>query len=83
MSYEYWEERLLEREYPEILEAMLRSDYGYDRVPGADISVPTVVGQALRLKFRESTTWLNPVKPAIKKLVWSWQQRAARSAPRS
>jgi GT2 family glycosyltransferase len=74
-SYEYWEERELEREYPEILERMLRSDFGYDTVPSHDHSIARAIGQALRIKFRQSTPWLDPLKPAVKKLLWNLQQR--------
>lgn len=75
MAYEYWEECAVEREYPELLQKMLRHDYGYDRVPGADYSIPHFLGQALKVKFREHSDWLNPLKPALKKVLWTWQQR--------
>jgi O-antigen biosynthesis protein len=48
MEYEYWEECSIEREYPEILQRMLRTDLGINRVPGADFPVYTLLRQAAR-----------------------------------
>ncbi len=66
-TYEYWEEVSIERDYPDILQKMLRSDFGINRVPGADLSVKASLEQVFRAFFRKYSRWLNPIKPWIKK----------------
>lgn len=65
--YEYWEECGIEREYPSLLQRMLREDLGFNRVPSADYAVFPFLVQALKVYFRRHSRWLDPVKPWIKK----------------
>lgn len=75
MEYEYWEEFLIERQYPDILQKMLREDLGYNRTPGADYSVPAFLRQALVYQLRNNAPWLDPLKPPVKKLLRSLRLR--------
>lgn len=72
VSYEYWEEFGVEREYPDILQKLLREDFGVDRVPAAEGSLSQAVVQALRVQFRQRARWLDPLKPTLKKWVGPW-----------
>jgi GT2 family glycosyltransferase len=74
VSYEYWEEYGLERDYPEILNRMLRQDCGINRVPGDNASISEIVLGTLRTFFRTRSTWLDPFKPAIKKFFVGLQK---------
>lgn len=65
--YEYWEEVGIEREFPELLQRLLREDLGLNRVPAAEGDPMALLGQALRAGFREHSRWMNPVKPTLKK----------------
>lgn len=65
--YEYWEEFGLEREYPEILQRLLREDAGHNRVPGAEGSWREALMSVALVKFRKNSKWLNPIKPVLKK----------------
>ncbi len=67
LPYEYWEEVAIEREYPEILQKMLREDLGLNRVPTGEYDVLAFLWAALKSKFRRNSAWLDPVKPLIKK----------------
>jgi O-antigen biosynthesis protein len=67
IDYEYWEEFGLEREFPDLLQKMLRFDLGYDRVPGGDFPFPTLFREALSRTFNERLPWLAPLKPTLKK----------------
>lgn len=67
-SYEYWEEVGIEREFPEVLQKMLRQDFGLNRVPGADFPLKAVLRLALTHRIGESLPWLLPLKPVVKKL---------------
>jgi GT2 family glycosyltransferase len=66
-TYEYWEEFGLEREYPALLQKLLREDAGRNRVPGAEASLFSTLGFYARAKFRRNSKWLNPLKPLLKK----------------
>ena len=68
-TYEYWEESILESEYPDILQRMLREDLGYDRVPGGEANMNRLVKEALLGKLRESAPWLKPFKDDLKRLL--------------
>lgn len=65
--YEYWEEVAIEREFPELLQRLLREDLGLNRVPAGDGQPMALLAQALRVGFREHSRWLNPAKPTLKK----------------
>jgi GT2 family glycosyltransferase len=67
MPYEYWEEVAIEREYPEILQRMLREDLGLNRVPTGEYALGAFLWAALKSKFRRHSRWLDPVKPLLKK----------------
>jgi GT2 family glycosyltransferase len=71
MDYEYWEEFGVEREFPDILQRMLRLDLGYNRVPDSDFPFPTLFREALSRTLTERLPWLTPLKPSIKK----WMRR--------
>lgn len=68
VSYEYWEEFALERQYAGILNQMLRQDCGINRVP-ANASFVRIVLGAFRASFRLRSVWLDPFKPALKNFV--------------
>lgn len=68
-TYEYWEEVIVEREYADLLQRMLREDLGYSRVPGIDLSVPEFTRAWVLVKVREKLPWLKPVKVAAKKML--------------
>lgn len=65
--YEYWEENFIEREYPEILQAMLREDLGFDRIPAADLSVTDFARDWTLTTVRQKLPWLKPLKEQAKK----------------
>jgi len=65
--YEYWEEILIEREYPEQLQAMVREDLGFNRLPGADLSLGNFVKDWSLVQVREKLPWLKPWKETVKK----------------
>jgi len=71
-QFEYWEEFGLEREYPELVQKMLREDLGLNRIPGADHDIPAFLASALKVQFRKNSQWLNPVKPTVKKWLRTW-----------
>ena len=81
MEYEYWEEFLIERQYPDILQKMLREDLGYNRIPDADYSVPNFLRQALVYQLRNKAPWLDPLKPPVKKLLRSLRHRGENNEP--
>ncbi len=65
--YEYWEEVTIERDFPDLLQRLLREDLGLNRVPAAEGDPIALLAQALRVGFREHSRWMNPVKPTLKK----------------
>jgi O-antigen biosynthesis protein len=69
LGYEYWEECGIEEEFPEILQQMLRQDLGYNRVPGADFPIKSLLRQAVTQKLFEKVPWLLPWKPRVRKLL--------------
>jgi GT2 family glycosyltransferase len=72
VSYEYWEECGIESEYPDILQQMLRKDLGFNRVPGADFPIKSLLRQAVTQRLFEKLPWLLPWKPRLKKVLnWS------------
>jgi len=69
VDYEYWEECGIEREYPDILQKMLRADLGFDRVPGGDFKLKSLVRQAIGQTVRERMAWLQPLEPHVRRLI--------------
>ncbi|MBI4405460.1 MAG: glycosyltransferase [Deltaproteobacteria bacterium] len=69
MSYEYWEEFALEREFPDILEKMLHFDLGYDRTPASDGSLRIFLKKEFIPILFEKWPGLYRVKPHLKRLV--------------
>jgi GT2 family glycosyltransferase len=67
-SYEYWEEVGLEREFSDILGQMVREDLNWSPVPLAESSLASAVSDALKAQVR-SWSWLDPVKPTLKKIA--------------
>jgi len=65
ITYEYWEECGIEREYPEILQQMLRQDLGFDRVPNEKISLKQFIKSGLAAKLMENS-WLAGMRPRLK-----------------
>lgn len=63
--YEYWEEIVVEREYPEQLQAMLREDLGFDRVPGQDTSLRGFLRDWALVQAREKFPWLKSLKEKL------------------
>lgn len=68
-AHEQWEEMIVEREYPDLLQMMLRSDLGWNRVPSGRQSLGKDVQNVLWSHIRESTSWLDPIKPTAKKIL--------------
>lgn len=66
IHYEYWETCTIEREYPDILQKMLRCDLGYNRIPGAEISFKSFLRHDVGFMIFEKAKWLMPLKPAIR-----------------
>lgn len=69
IHYEYWETCTIEREYPDILQKMLRYDLGYDRIPGAEISFKSFLRHDVGFMVFEKAKWLMPLKPAVRWLL--------------
>jgi GT2 family glycosyltransferase len=67
IPYEYWEEFGVERDFPEMLQKMVREDLGFNRVPGGDDALRPLLLQALKQRFRKNSRWLDPLKPTLKK----------------
>lgn len=66
-GYEYWEEFVVEREYPDILQRMLREDLGVRRVPASDLSARDFVVDWITVRVRQKLPWLKPLKTNLKK----------------
>jgi len=69
LGYEYWEELEIERRFPGLLQRMLRSDLGLDRVPEPDYSLRDFLGQYTRARLRRSAPWLDPLRTPVKKIL--------------
>lgn len=67
LNYEYWEECVLEREYPELLQQMLREDLAVNRVPESDSQFMGLLRDKLVQEFRMRAPWLKTVKRAVEK----------------
>ncbi len=63
-SYEYWEECILEQEYPELLQRMVRYDFGYDRMPISSSSLRDLKNYT-KAKLRQNFPWLKDVKSKL------------------
>ncbi len=61
MNYEYWEECILEREYPELLQKMARYDLGFNRMPLTSSALRDLKTYA-KGKARKSLPWLKDLK---------------------
>lgn len=68
--YEYWEECLLESEYPDILGRMLRDDLGYDRVPEAGLSAGELLRNGVVPWITSHAPWLAPLKRTLRQSRW-------------
>lgn len=68
-TYEYWEELFVEREYPDLLQRMLREDLGFRRVPASDLSIRDFAKTWALVQVRRRMPWLKPVKTSIKQLM--------------
>ncbi len=65
--YEYWEEVGIERDYPDILQRLLREDAGRNRVPATEDSFRGALTGVALAKFRKNSKLLDPFKPTLKK----------------
>lgn len=70
IAYEYWEERSLERRYPEMLERMLRTDFGYKRGPGADLPLRQVFWSLFHRTVITYFPWMFSLRRQ-----WMWVKR--------
>ncbi len=68
ISYEYWEEVGLEREFADLLHKMLRADVGYDRVPQADYSLRQLKEMVLGILYRKMPRLL-ALRPKVKQFL--------------
>lgn len=64
MNYEYWEECILEREYPDLLQKMVRYDFGYNRMPVSS-SLLRDAATYTKGKLRQRFPWLKDVKRSL------------------
>lgn len=74
-GYEYWEECVIEREYPDILQRMLREDLGIGRLPNRDLSARDFVVDWLKITVRQRFPWVKPLKTQMKKRLREWGLR--------
>lgn len=69
MNYEYWEECVLEREYADILQKMVREDLGINKIPGSEDAVLEVIRESALGTLRKHAPWLKTVKRTIEKRI--------------
>ncbi len=69
--FEYWEECFIEKEYPEMLHALLREDLGFGRVPAADLSIRDFAKDWFLVQVRKNLPWLKPWKELTKQSLRS------------
>ncbi len=69
LDYEYWEEFAVERRYPDLLQKMVRSDLGENRVPGGDFPLGSLARQAMSHQVARKFPWILPMKPPLKKAL--------------
>jgi len=77
---EYWEECIIEREYPEMLQRMLREDLGYNLVPHEDLVAPAFAREWFLVTIREKLPWLKPLKTWMKKSFRALGLRGAQAS---
>lgn len=75
LSYEYWEECLLEREYPALLQKMLREDLAWNRVPGADADLIEEIKGSILQELRMRMPWLKDLKRTVEKNLYSLKKK--------
>lgn len=69
LSYEYWEECILERDYPALLQRMLREDLAIDRIPGPERDLFESVKGPVLDELRVRAPWLKDVKRFLKNSI--------------
>lgn len=52
-EFEYWEERSVEREFPQHLARMLHQDHGWNRTPAGDLRLKSMLWQWAKVTARE------------------------------
>ncbi len=73
--YEDWEECVIEREYPDILQRMIREDLGINRVPLRENSLVHSIQETFLSQVREKMPWLKPLKSAARTGLRSLQRQ--------
>lgn len=63
-SYEYWEECILEKQYPDLLQKMARYDFGFDRMPVSSSTIRDLKNYT-KAKLRQNFPWLKEVKSKL------------------
>ena len=64
-TYEYWEECWLEREYPDLLQVMLRTTLGFDQVPAKELSLRSYIRDEIIPRFSDRS-YFRPLKRITK-----------------